>query len=391
MQSPKAKYSRTLVCFCTLLLLSISVTFSQSITDCGTTISQERADYYKSLKPELKKIEMQFKMKTTKRGGGGGDKTVEVNKIPIKAHIIRSSNGESDFHANDLNDAIENLNEIYETAAMSFYLYQGINYINSDDLYHFKKGNEKTLLTSNYTEKAINIYFIDFLENTSGESICGFTEERFNVIAMKTSCATNTTSLAHEIGHIFSLVHTHGWSDNGTTTELVDGSNCDTDGDGICDTPADPGLANNNVDDYCNYIGGLTDANGDTYAPDTENIMSYAPKSCRAQFSSDQFARMYAYYTLVKEDFSQDNIDSNNVNVLSEVRIYPNPVTGGALKFNLASFESTVNYRISNLQGQILLKGETTNTEINVNNLPEGSYLISLNDTTNSVVKKFIK
>ena len=33
-------------------------------------------------------------------------------------------------------------------------------------------------------------------------------------------------------------------ADDKKTTELVDGSNCDTDGDGICDTPADPGLTN---------------------------------------------------------------------------------------------------------------------------------------------------
>ncbi|KJD32775.1 hypothetical protein PW52_14945 [Tamlana sedimentorum] len=385
MQSPKAINILALLSYCILLFLGTTFMYAQNY--CGTTISNERADYYKSLKSELKKFETEFNIKTAKKSST----KAELNYIPIKAHIIRTSEGNSDFHANDLNAAIENLNEIYESAKMSFYLYEGINYINNDALYHFKKGNEKTLLTSNYSSEAINIYFIDFLENTSGESICGFTEERFNVIAMKTSCATNTTSLAHEIGHIFSLVHTHGWSDNGTTTELVDGSNCDTDGDGICDTPADPGLTNQNVDTNCNYIGGLTDANGDTYAPDTANIMSYASKSCRSQFSNAQFARMYAYYKLVKEDFASDDMDLSGTNVLSEIRVYPNPVSGGYLKFNLTSFESAVNYRISNLQGQIVLRGELSSPEIDVNQLPAGSYLISLNDAYNSVVKKFIK
>lgn len=383
MQSPKAI---NILTSCILLLLSTTFALAQSF--CGTTISNERAEYYKSLRPDLEKYETAFNIKTAK----SSSTKAELNYIPIKAHIIRTSNGNSDFHANDLNDAIENLNEIYESAKMSFYLFEGINYINNDALYHFTKGNEKTLLTSNYTPEAINIYFIDFLENTSGESICGFTEERFNVIAMKTSCAKNTTTLAHEIGHIFSLVHTHGWSDNGTTTELVDGSNCDTNGDGICDTPADPGLNSQNLDANCNYIGELTDANGDMYVPDTANIMSYANKSCRSQFSNEQFARMYAYYKLVKEDFATDDLNLSGANVLSDIRIYPNPVSGGSIKFNLTSFESAVNYRISNLQGQIVLRGElSSSTEIDVNQLPAGSYLISLNDAYNSVVKKFIK
>ncbi|MCB4799947.1 zinc-dependent metalloprotease [Neotamlana laminarinivorans] len=389
MQRPKTSYINTRNIFCSLILaLSFFIVKAQNDLFCGTTTSKERVNYYNSLKPQLKSFETEYNIKTAK---GNLDKTSDLNYIPIKAHIIRMSNGSSEFTVKDLNEAIENLNDIYKEAAMSFYLYGGINYINNDDLYHYKKGDEYKLLSNNYTNNAINIYFIDNLENVSGESICGYTEERLNIIAMKTSCAINTTSLAHEIGHVFSLVHTHGWSDNGSTTELVDGSNCDTDGDGICDTPADPGLSYDNVDDNCKYIASITDANGDFYSPDVENIMSYSPKSCRASFTSQQFSRIYAYYKLVKENFSTDYSDLNNTNILSEIKIYPNPVTGGKISFNLSTFENAVTYRISNLQGQILRQGETTTTEIDVNNLPKGSYLISLKDENNSVVKKFIK
>jgi hypothetical protein len=113
------------------------------------------------------------------------------------------------------------------------------------------------------------------------------------------------------MGHFFSLLHTHGPNNNGTTTELVNGSNCDTDGDGICDTPADPALSYTNVDEDCNYIGSATDANGDTYNPDTKNMMSYSRKECRQYFTEQQLARMYAFYMTTKSYLSCPSFNAN--------------------------------------------------------------------------------
>ncbi|MBP7450296.1 MAG: hypothetical protein KA817_09670 [Flavobacteriales bacterium] len=81
---------------------------------------------------------------------------------------------------------------------------------------------------------------------------------------------------AHEVGHVLGLMHTH---DTNFGAELVDGSNCATAGDLICDTPADPNLGISGMIDYvtCTYIGTGTDANGQAYTPSTTNIMSYAP------------------------------------------------------------------------------------------------------------------
>ena len=70
------------------------------------------------------------------------------------------------------------------------------------------------------------------------------------------------------------LYHTHQTSRFGY--ELVSGSNCDTAGDLICDTPADPGLSSSNVDTTCKYKGTSRDPDGNTYNPDTRNVMSYS-------------------------------------------------------------------------------------------------------------------
>jgi len=65
---------------------------------------------------------------------------------------------------------------------------------------------------------------------------------------------------------------------------LVNGTNCSTAGDDLCDTPADPGLSTLNVSSTCNYIGLTTDANNQQYMPKLRNIMSYTRKSCRTEF-----------------------------------------------------------------------------------------------------------
>lgn len=81
--------------------------------------------------------------------------------------------------------------------------------------------------------------------------------------------------LAHEVGHLLGLQHT---VTNIGELELVDGSNCTTTADGICDTPAEPYPIPASMLEFgsgtCTYIGTLTDANGDAYTPMLNNIMA---------------------------------------------------------------------------------------------------------------------
>lgn len=100
-----------------------------------------------------------------------------------------------------------------------------------------------------------------------------------------------TRTIEHEMGHILGLSHTHVPSDN----ELVDGSNCTTAGDYLCDTPADPGLSTSNVNSNCIYTGTATDANGDPYNPLTNNFMSYSRYTCRSAFTQQQVDKMNQY------------------------------------------------------------------------------------------------
>ena len=379
-----------------LLFSSILISQNQIEVGCGTTLNNQSVAYLKSLKPILKSFEQDFKRKQFSKKNTSSK---SFYQIPIKVHIIRSTDSSNELDVYDLENAIENLNTIYSEALMSFYVYQGFDFIDNSDYVHFKKGDEEKLTKTNYIPGIINIYFTDYIENDSGSSICGYSvnKENSHIIVMKNGCASNDSSLVHEMGHVFSLMHTHGPSNTEMTSELVNGSNCDTDGDGICDTPADPRLSGSKIDNFCGYIGNETDANGDLFKPDTENIMSYSRKACRNHFTPDQLARMYAYFHADKNGFMQSengieiNEDHSENIELSQISVYPNPVSNDMIYLKNSQTFNSLEYQITNLQGQILSKGNILNGKLSVKALSSGSYLLLLINNNSKTVKQFIK
>lgn len=152
--------------------------------------------------------------------------------------------------------------------------------IEDERFYNFSKDMEKELLEMSYDSSVINIYVFPSVETT--KSVLGYTYINGpNAIFMSYSGFINKSSLSHEIGHKLGLLHTHAYGN-----ELVNGDNCDNAGDGICDTPADPGLTG--LVNQCEYKGYVIDANGDAYVPDITNIMSYSPSNCRINFTYGQ-------------------------------------------------------------------------------------------------------
>jgi len=105
------------------------------------------------------------------------------------------------------------------------------------------------------------------------------------------------TTTAHEIGHFLGLCHTHygygdapvrlvRWRDaDGTEVQQQCGEPCLLDGDGICDTPPDPGP------DQCRYDRNCQVRCGGGAAPDPFNVMSYYT-SCRHTLSVQQAREM---------------------------------------------------------------------------------------------------
>lgn len=102
-------------------------------------------------------------------------------------------------------------------------------------------------------------------------------------------CAINEAQLTHEMGHLFGLYDAYHNQD-----ELVDGSNCITHGDQICDTPADPFYGNSQitwVNQDCEFIFDGLDSLGQYYKPEVGNIMAaYTCAECG--FTYQQFLSM---------------------------------------------------------------------------------------------------
>ncbi|GEQ84799.1 hypothetical protein ULMS_03070 [Patiriisocius marinistellae] len=70
-------------------------------------------------------------------------------------------------------------------------------------------------------------------------------------------------------------------------------------------------------------------------------------------------------------------------------KIYPNPVSGSELNIALQG-TTAIDFVVYNIQGQVVLKGDFTNT-INVTNLSSGVYVLQVNTERNQFIERFVK
>ncbi|MFD2823823.1 HYR domain-containing protein [Lacinutrix iliipiscaria] len=230
--------------------------------------------------------------------------------VPFQPHIVRTDAGTG---GPNVTNAINNI-----IAARDKYLPYGItldilpiNYINNTDLMVLGTNGDPgsgytegdNILQLNNVPNVVNAYFVDTAYGSSGGSIGGYARFPWNLpndyfVIVNNNASDNGTTVAHEMGHYFGLLHTF---ETAYAVELVNGSNCGVAGDLLCDTPADGYHTFGDVNSgTCAYTSG-TDANGDPYAADPTQIMSYnQPFSCSTNFSSDAEDRMRFY--MGKED-----------------------------------------------------------------------------------------
>ena len=215
--------------------------------------------------------------------------------VPLTFHVVRTSAGTGGIPQAQLDQAILDANAAFAPANIEFCVAGPIDYID-DDFFYFSingTGDINLLRTTNTVPNTINIYFAENLPGLCG--ISSFTFSSVQGIAMRNSCTglpSNPSTFAHELGHYFDLFHTH---ETFQGAECVNGSNCATAGDLVCDTPADPRVGSSTVSSSCVYTGSATDpCNGSPYNPPVMNLMSYSRKTCRTHFTPGQHARALA-------------------------------------------------------------------------------------------------
>jgi hypothetical protein len=224
-----------------------------------------------------------------------------ANSVTLKvyAHIVRRNNSTGGYSNEQVNQVMDILQEDFNPHGIFFEKVEDNIGINNSTLYNSVP--TVGIYNNNNHQNGIDMYL--FPPDANG--LNGSAGGRANGIGFSTefyifgdwtgqggTALTNVVS--HEMGHVLNLYHTHQGTQplSGVTCpELVNGSNAATCGDMVEDTPADPCICLN-VDQNCNWLGSDQDANGESYLPDNENIMSYAGPECVNYFSCLQGFRM---------------------------------------------------------------------------------------------------
>jgi hypothetical protein len=271
------------------------------------------------------------------RQGISNEKSIEYDyvkyRIPVKFWIYRDNNGVGGPDDAELQRVMDEINRVQRESftGIRYYMTCGASYINDSD--HLEVTGLEALDLSDeiygYFERgAVNIHIVNRYVGANGVYL-SITEGIF-VSRQGAAGILPFSTYAHEIGHWLGLAHTHQHIDFPTwltpdvcIKEPIDrnrtfaginlcfvrkGRRCESTGDALCDTPADPHLGRNGVvsattdNPPCRYIGNQQDHYGDSYLsppagslpPDPRNIMSYAvPRDCRNRFTRDQIGVMW--------------------------------------------------------------------------------------------------
>ncbi len=266
------------------------------IEECRSQAGPSAVEYERKVDREEYRRLMQYYLSEEEKAA--------VTQYAIQLHIVTMDDGTGGIDAADIRGEIDNfVNPYFADIDVEFVECSPELYHNSTEYYTLGDGGEDpdaagdAMSAEFNVEDVINIYFVN-----DPDGACGWARFPWDLpvdyIVIANGCADNQSTLVHELGHYFGLYHTHE-TFNGTAPESVtrddtDGCyDCESDGDKLCDTPADPNLSST-ADDWpsCAYTGAGTDECGVSYNPAIDNIMSYADKECRTVFTDQQQARM---------------------------------------------------------------------------------------------------
>ncbi len=266
-----------------LVLLFAPCANAQEHTMCGTTIQAPDLNVQSRFVPDYNECTA---IRRTNR------------TLQVVLYFIHDSLGNPGVAQFNIDGGMAALNGYFEPIGLQFEVCDTVHIPNFEFDNFLDSEDEANMLAAYYRPDLINIYFASTVAKNGIGPVGGYAyfPGGLDVIVMtKESMNANAIVLAHEMGHFFGLFHTFE-TENGV--ELVNASNCETAGDLVCDTPANPtdselDFEENNIG--CNYIGQpATDANGEFYLPPADNIMSYSPCGCR--FTPGQYNRMLQQY-----------------------------------------------------------------------------------------------
>lgn len=215
-----------------------------------------------------------------------------MDSVPVTIHfVVAPGFNEPGLSYEQVEAAINGANRVYGASGIFFYICGSPRVI--DGAFTYNPTTAAAVNRQNYVPNTINMYFMDDLFISDDFRLLGFAEFPYfasvenRAVYLDKEFVTDGATLIHELGHFYGLFHTH---ETFMGREFVNGTNCETAGDLLCDTPADPNLGTPGFLAGCQYVANVGDPNGDPYTPPGANYMSYAPSACVREFSTQQQA-----------------------------------------------------------------------------------------------------
>ncbi len=268
------------------------------------------------------------------------DQKARINSnytIFLRPKIIHNANQAEVFNSSQVYELVNEINKVFSSINISFVIKDNkVTNIYDNKFFNFQIKDEAELRKKWDETDGINIYFFNSITLQDLTLLNGYTSlpnlsKGSNAILL--SYSNNSSEdfsllknkiLIHELGHYFGLLHTYQDSNNPDLSkrELVTrgiGANCNTVGDQICDTSADPFEkipsivsmpCNDKIPDF------ILDLNGDSYTPPLDNYMSFHDK-CGHSFTPFQYQKMEAGLNIRLSPNAEYKIQNLNKNFIS--------------------------------------------------------------------------
>ncbi|CAL2093030.1 conserved protein of unknown function precursor containing a T9SS type A C-terminal secretion signal [Tenacibaculum sp. 190524A05c] len=313
------------------------LSFLISIVSQGQELKPDNHQHYNEQIPTANNIALYKEFVNTKH-----NKRFSNLDLPVILHIVRKSNGETDYNLSQFISRIPNgfvtINKTSSPLNIRFYLAK-INYIDSDYLYakEAKRQDYVNFLNPNCTNFFITNKggsFSSFPNSSTTPNAVFFSKNMFGSPAKHVN-----SNLPHEIGHYLGLFHTHTSTEYGNSYALAENvaregnqSNCSSTGDFLCSTPADPHNSNDTTDKY-----------GTLYIADKSNFMSYYIEH-RNSFTDEQFniMRNALEYRLNDDRYDLDGYQNQELIQAPKITYIANTTLYNSLKWT--NIESNLGY-----------------------------------------------
>ena len=225
-------------------------------------------------------------------------------KVSVVAHIVRDSFGNTGITEEEILAVMDTTNSFFSPICLSFEIceFRMIDNFQYDSL--MSENHWEEMQVKYHQNNRFNLFFVTdiiYLPFDCGYADIGGIQDvtALGALVKKECVFEDTKWIAHEIGAYMGLFNTF----EGNGIELVNGDNCETDGDQICDTPSDPYVLGEAIipsylspQDSCRFISMKTDANGEFYKPHVANVMSQYPSYCACGFTYEQLLKMANNY-----------------------------------------------------------------------------------------------